>query len=62
MTGPPPVDPAPELLSRVATTRAAQEQAAVVHDQAIRDAKSAGHPVTQIAAVLGVANRSRYTG
>jgi len=47
MTDPPAVGPAPELLTRVATTRALQEQIAAVHDQAIRDAKAAGHPVTR---------------
>jgi hypothetical protein len=62
MTDPPPTEPAPELLTRVATTRATQEQAAAVHDQAIRDAKAAGHPVTRIAGILGVTNRMRLYG
>ncbi len=63
MTDPSPTEPAPELLTRVATTRATQEQAAAVHDQAIRDAKAAGHhPVTRIAGILGVTNRMRLYG
>ena len=37
MTDPPPAEAAPELLTRVATTRALQEQIAAVHDQFQRD-------------------------
>jgi hypothetical protein len=59
MTAPTPAEPPPALLTRVAATRAAQEQATAVHDQAIRDAKTAGHPVTRIAGTLGVTNRMR---
>jgi hypothetical protein len=56
---PGPAEPRPEFLTRVAATRSAREQAAAVHDQAIRDAKTAGHPVTRIAGTLGVTNRMR---
>jgi hypothetical protein len=59
MTSPPPADPARQLLDRVAATRDARDLAVAVHDQAIRDAKAAGHPVTQIAGTLGVNNRMR---
>jgi hypothetical protein len=41
-----------ELLTRVADIRTAQDRAAVVHDQAIRDAATAGHPLTSIASTL----------
>ena len=58
----PSTEPAAELLTRVAGTRAAQDRAAAVHDQAIRDAAAAGHPLTSIASTLGVTNRKRlYT-
>ena len=58
----PSTEPAAELLTRVADTRAAQDRAAAVHDQAIRDAAAAGHPLTSIASTLGVTNRKRlYT-
>jgi hypothetical protein len=58
----PSTEPAAELLTRVADTRSAQDRAAAVHDQAIRDAAAAGHPLTSIASTLGVTNRKRlYT-
>jgi len=58
----PSTEPGAELLTRVAGTRAAQDRAAAVHDQAIRDAAAAGHPLTSIASTLGVTNRKRlYT-
>lgn len=59
MTVTEPADPPVTLLRRVATTRAARDLASAVHDQAIRDAKAAGHPVTGIASTLGVTNRVR---
>lgn len=59
MTPPAAGEPARRFLDRVATTRDARDLAAAVHDQAIRDAKAAGHPVTQIAGTLGVTNRMR---
>ena len=43
-------------------TQKLQDQAAAVHDQAIRDAKAADHPMTQIAAALGISNRVRLYG
>ena len=49
-------------LPRVTETQKLQDQAAAVHDQAIRDAKAAGHPMTQIAAALGITNRVRLYG
>ncbi|MGZ8801308.1 MAG: hypothetical protein ACXWZL_01465 [Mycobacterium sp.] len=55
----PSTEPAAELLTQVADTRAAQDRAAAVHDQAIRDAATAGHPLTSIASTLGVTNRKR---
>jgi|GEM_PF-5736616 len=61
-TAPPSTEPAAGLLTRVADTRTAQDRAAAVHDQAIRDAAAAGHPLTSIASTLGVTNRKRlYT-
>lgn len=58
----PSTAPAVELLTRVADTRTARDRAAAVHDQAIRDAAAAGHPLTSIASTLGVTNRKRlYT-
>src|SRR5664279_3918486 len=61
-TAPPSTEPAAGLLTRVADTRTAQDRAAAVHDQAIRDAAAAGHPLTSIASALGVTNRKRlYT-
>jgi len=54
-----PAEPPAKLLRRVAATRAARDLASAVHDQAIRDAKAAGHPVTGIASTLGVTNRVR---
>ena len=58
----PSTEPAAELLTRVTDTRTAQDRAAAVHDQAIRDAAAAGHSLTTIAHTLGVTNRKRlYT-
>ena len=62
MTDPLPTESPDELLPRVTETQKLQDQAAAVHDQAIRDAKAAGHPMTQIAAALGITNRVRLYG
>ena len=62
MTDRSPTEPPDELLPRVTQTQKLQDQAAAVHDQAIRDAKAAGHPMTQIAAALGINNRVRLYG
>lgn len=59
MTPPATGESARQVLDRVAATRDARDLAAAVHDQAIRDAKASGHPVTQIAGTLGVTNRMR---
>ena len=62
MTDQLPTESPDELLPRVTQTQNLQDQAAAVHDQAIRDAKAAGHPMTQIAAALGITNRVRLYG
>ena len=62
MTDRSPTEPPDDLLPRVTQTQKLQDQAAAVHDQAIRDAKAAGHPMTQIAAALGINNRVRLYG
>lgn len=54
-----PADPTDQLLNGVTFTHEALQLAAVVHDQAIRDAVAGGVPITEIAAALGVANRKR---
>jgi hypothetical protein len=61
-TDPSPTGPPEELLTRVGVTQNRQDQAAAVHDQAIRDAKATGHPMTRIAAALGISNRVRLYG
>jgi hypothetical protein len=62
MTDPFPTESPDELLPRVTETQKLQDQAAAVHDQAIRDAKAAGHPMTQIAARRGVGCFAAHRG